>query len=122
MTGNLWQFLQLHILRDMDRGADRNISKSNQVHHTTQYINEYSELLPNHNTFVSGMYKCGFCATNFSSFFSFLISLLFLLKLSICRFLTLFIPLIHNFYNNSINFLSVLKKFVAQNRHLYILH
>ena len=81
ITGNLWQFLLFHILRDIDRGGDRNISKSNQVHNTTQYINEYSELLPNHNTFVRVMYKCRFWAINFSPFFQFFNFFIFFTKL-----------------------------------------
>ena len=41
-------------------------------------------------------------------FFLILFFLTFLLKLSICKFLTLFILLIHSFYTNNINFLNTL--------------
>ena len=81
ITGNLWQFLLFHILRDIDTGGHCNISKSNQVHNTTQYINEHSELLPNHNTFESGMYKCRFWAINFSSFSQFFNFFIFFTKI-----------------------------------------
>ena len=42
--------------------------------------------------------------------FRFFNTVVFLLKLSIPKFLTLFILLIHSFYTNNINFLNILRK------------
>ena len=56
------------------------------------------------------MYKWGSGDTLFEDFLDFLILLFFLLKLSIFKFLTLFILLIHSFYTNNINFLNILRK------------
>ena len=70
----------------------------------------------------SSMYNWGFWHIFFRLLFSFLISLFFLLKLSICKFLTLFILHIHSVYNNKINFLNIPPKKVRSNPQLYILH
>ena len=56
------------------------------------------------------MHKWGSGDTLFEDFLDFLILLFFLLKLSIFKFLTLFILLIHSFYTNNINFLNILRK------------
>ena len=60
------------------------------------------------------MYKWGFQDTFPMTFFRFLIFSFFLLKLSIRKFLTLFILLIHSFHTNNINFLNILRKSVLK--------
>ena len=58
----------------------------------------------------------------FEAIFRFFNIVIFLLELSICKFLTLFILLIFSFYTNNINFLNILPKKMTQYPHLYILH
>ena len=58
----------------------------------------------------------------FGFFLVFLITLFVFTKINIRNFFTLFILLIHSFYNNSINFSKRSRKKVHSNPHLYTLH
>ena len=76
--------------------------------------NFWSKRLMLDNTYLIVVCINGNARTTFwRHFFSFLILLFFLLKLSTCKFLSLFILLIHSFYINNINFLNILQKVVV---------
>ena len=71
-----------------------------------------------HFFYMKLSYICFF----FGFFLVFLITLFVFTKINIRNFFTLFILLIHSFYNNSINFSKRSRKKVHSNPHLYILH